>query len=129
MLSDTSPVLLRRIGLRLRLLRRKLGMTQAALAASTGLTTRRLSRCEQGERPLSASELFQIGVFLGVSVTFFYEQSDALEEIDTLLEEHPELRAEAEQLVHAFNAVKDNRLRQELFDLIRTTAKSDVYSI
>lgn len=94
----------------------------------TKLTTRRLSLCEQGVRPLSAGELFQIAQCLGVPVSFFYEQSDALSEIDALLDQNPHLRSEAEQLVQAFNGVKSPRLRRELFDLIKTTADSDVYS-
>lgn len=114
----------RRIGLRVRLRRRELGLTQDALAGMAGLTTRRLSLCEQGGRPLSAGELYTVARCLRLPITEFFDDGRSRHEVDALLDANPERRAEAEQLIRAFHGIRDHRVRTELFHLIAATGRS-----
>lgn len=121
--SGNTP-LNRRIGLRVRLRRRELGLNQDALAGMAGLTTRRLSLCEQGVRPLSAGELYIIARCLRLPIAEFFEDGRARSEVDALLDANPERRTEAEHLIRAFHGIRDRRVRTELFHLIAATGRS-----
>lgn len=114
----------RRIGLRLRLRRRELGLSQDALAKRAGLTTRRLSLCEQGFRPLSAGELYAVARCLSLPIAAFFDAARSPSEVDVLLDADPDPRAEAEQLIRAFHAIRNDRVRTELFHLIAATGRA-----
>jgi len=122
---DSLP-LLRRMGLRLRLLRRALGLTQTELAKRARLTPRRLSMCEQGDRHLNAGEIYHLALHLDVPVSYFFDDSPLHDEVDVLLDENPAFQREAEQLIRAFNSVRSPHVRRELQALVRSAAGVDL---
>lgn len=126
MMQETSLTLPldRRIGLRMRLRRRALGLSQNDLAQKTQMTSRRVSLCEQGVRPISAGELYEMACCLRVSVTYFYDTAPLASEVDALLDEDPVRRLETENFVQAFYSMKNPTLQRDLLKLIGAAARS-----
>ena len=65
------------MGVRLRRLREERGLTQAALAATLGLSTSYLSQLEKNQRPLTVPVLLKINAAFGVDVQLFSEDEEA----------------------------------------------------
>jgi transcriptional regulator with XRE-family HTH domain len=69
------------IGVRLRQLREERGMSMRALASASGLSANALSMIERGKVSPSVSTLYKLAEALGVSVTAFFSQQDARQQI------------------------------------------------
>lgn len=68
------------VGLRVRLRRQRLGLSQDALAKALGLSFQQVQKYERGTNRVSASKLFEIAGALEAPVAWFFEglvQSDA----------------------------------------------------
>jgi transcriptional regulator with XRE-family HTH domain len=61
------------LGARIRARRRTMGLTQAGLADSLGLSFQQVQKYERGANRVSASMLYRIAVSLGVSVAWLFE--------------------------------------------------------
>jgi transcriptional regulator with XRE-family HTH domain len=61
------------IGLRLRMRRKMIGLTQEQLAVECGLTFQQIHKYESGQSRLSATRLVQIAAILEVSVSWFFD--------------------------------------------------------
>lgn len=61
------------VGMRVRLRRMTLGMSQEMLASQVGLTFQQIQKYEKGTNRISASRLYQFSNALGVSIQFFYD--------------------------------------------------------
>jgi transcriptional regulator with XRE-family HTH domain len=61
------------VGSRVRMRRRLLEMSQAALAAALGITFQQVQKYENGTNRVSASRLQQISSFLQVPISFFFD--------------------------------------------------------
>ena len=61
------------IGMRLRLLRKGCGVTQAQLSQRLGVTFQQVQKYETGRNRLSTSKLYYAAQALGVSVQAFYD--------------------------------------------------------
>ena len=61
------------VGMRVRLRRRALGLSQDRLAKSLGLTFQQVQKYERGANRVSASKLYEIARTLQVHITFFFE--------------------------------------------------------
>ena len=66
----------RYIGLKIRLRRRELGLSQEALAAAVGVRFQQLQKYESGANRVSASRLFEIARVLRTPAAFFFEGVD-----------------------------------------------------
>ena len=62
----------RQIGLRLKKLRLQADVSALALAGAIGSTQQQISRYENGQNKLSASQLYLLGQCLGVPVSWFF---------------------------------------------------------
>lgn len=62
----------RQIGLRLKKLRMQADVSALALAEAIGSTQQQISRYENGQNKLSASQLYLLGQCLGVPVSWFF---------------------------------------------------------
>lgn len=65
------------VGARLRVARRSLGLTQAALGQAIGVSVQQIQKYETGANRLSASALFRLCGFLGRPVLWFYDGLEA----------------------------------------------------
>lgn len=73
------------VGLRVRLRRKELRLSQAALADAIHITFQQVQKYERGANRISASKLYEISVCLKTPITYFYEglPSNELEGIST----------------------------------------------
>src|SRR6195952_2217839 len=63
----------RHVGLRIRLRRKELGISQERLAESIGLTFQQIQKYERAANRVSASKLWEVARALSTSVSYFYE--------------------------------------------------------
>lgn len=66
----------RRIGTRLQKLRQQVKVSAAALAEAIGSTQQQVSRYENGQNKIAASQLFRISRYLGVPISYFFQDVD-----------------------------------------------------
>lgn len=98
------------VGARVKMLRRRTGISQRILANSLGLTFQQVQKYEQGTNRVSASKLYEIARFLEIPVTFFFEGLD-----------DPKQMSSEEIVAYAF--VQDFLMTNEGFDLAVSFAK------
>ena len=114
------------VGMRLRLRRTGLGLTQETVARGIGVAAQQVQKYEKGMNVMNVNRLYEFAQFLHVPVSYFFEglSKDALAE----LVEEPELDAsgkpvsdrESVEIVKSFRRIKDHALRKRLADLLRT---------
>ncbi|MEM1391273.1 MAG: helix-turn-helix transcriptional regulator [Pseudomonadota bacterium] len=117
------------VGMRMRLRRRDLKLTQEQLGEKLGLTFQQVQKYEKGVNRVSAGRLFELSSVLGVPITYFYEGvsemvgSTALmvaeSEPDQLI---PTMDMEAIELLTAFQKIDDKDLRKTLLATINAAA-------
>lgn len=126
MANKKSPSPLdRHIGSRIRMRRILIGMSQEKLGEHLGITFQQIQKYEKGINRVGSGRLHEIGGILGVPVSFFFEgqegqQADnpqASSTASALLSEKDSL-----QLLQAFNAIKDQKVRRALVNMARTLA-------
>src|SRR6195952_2345272 len=70
----------RHVGLRIRLRRKELGVSQEKLADSIGLTFQQVQKYERAANRVSASKLWEMARALNTSIAYFFEGlSDVVE--------------------------------------------------
>jgi transcriptional regulator with XRE-family HTH domain len=123
----------RHVGSRVRMRRMMVGMSQEKLGDSCGITFQQIQKYEKGTNRIGASRLHQIARILEVPVEFFYEGAP----LDQGSGETPvgdgnarsmtEFLATSEglELVKAFTAIKDQKVRRRIVDLARAVAAGE----
>jgi transcriptional regulator with XRE-family HTH domain len=115
----------RHVGLRIRMRRKELGVSQEKLADCIGLTFQQVQKYERAANRVSASKLWEMARALHTSVNYFYEglggvgteappsnlPKDAVQ--DFLL------TSEGLELAAAFPRIGAPRLRRKLLELVR----------
>jgi transcriptional regulator with XRE-family HTH domain len=122
----------RHVGLRIRLRRKELGVSQERLADSIGLTFQQVQKYERAANRVSASKLWEMARVLKTSISYFYEglgdpssaesapsPSDRQSVHDFLL------TPEGMELAAAFPRIKRPRVRRRILDLARALAEED----
>jgi len=118
----------RHVGLRIRLRRKELGVSQERLAESIGLTFQQVQKYERAANRVSASKLWEMARALKTSVAYFYEglgdpaavnaENDSRDTVHDFL-----LTPEGMELATLFPRVRRARVRRRLLDLVRTMAE------
>lgn len=120
------------VGKRIRLRRTTLGMSQEKLADALGLTFQQVQKYEKGVNRVGASRLFDLGRVLGVPVEYFFEDvappavaKDASEpaELNALVEDGTNLKRETQDLIQAYNTIRNPLVRRRVYDLARALAE------
>jgi transcriptional regulator with XRE-family HTH domain len=122
-LSGPHPVD-RHVGLRIRMRRKELNISQEKLAEALGLTFQQVQKYERAANRVSASKLFEIARALNASVAYFYEGLVVSEELEPRaapnLEAHAFLlTAEGAELANLFPRLGRNRIRRKVLELVR----------
>ena len=119
------------VGMRMRMRRRDLKLTQEQLGEKLGLTFQQVQKYEKGVNRVSAGRLFNMAKVLGVPVTYFFEGvSDMLDGSSLAVAEAeappilPVMDMEAIELVSAFQKISDADLRKTLLATIQAAAAS-----
>jgi transcriptional regulator with XRE-family HTH domain len=125
---DRSPSPIdRHVGLRIRLRRREVGISQERLAEAIGLTFQQVQKYERAANRVSASKLWEMARALSTNIGYFYEglpdaplpvgsdkPRDAVQ--DFLL------TSEGIELATSFPQIPRGRVRRRILDLVRALA-------
>jgi Predicted transcriptional regulators len=114
----------RHVGLRIRMRRKEIGVSQERLAEALGITFQQVQKYERGANRVSASKLWEIARALQTSVTYFYEglsdeaNANAAQEAQDFM-----LTSEGLELMSAFPRIGQPALRRKLLELVRTVSE------
>jgi transcriptional regulator with XRE-family HTH domain len=126
--SDRAPNPIdRHVGLRIRLRRKELGVSQERLAEAVGLTFQQIQKYERAANRVSASKLWEMARALSTNVGYFY---DGLADIpapvgaDKPRDDVQEflLTPEGIELAATFPRIPRGRVRRRILDLVRALA-------
>jgi transcriptional regulator with XRE-family HTH domain len=119
------------VGLRIRMRRKELGISQERLAEALGLTFQQVQKYERAANRVSASKLFEIARALSTSVSYFYEGLHAADELSAA-GAAPNLDAQAflmtpegAELAAMFPKLGRARVRRKVVELVRALADVD----
>lgn len=98
--------------------REALGVSQGRLGRQLGLTFSQIQKYEKGSNRIGAGRLYQIAMFLDVSLGFFFE---GLEGSVGGLEIRP-IHDKESELVEAYRAIRAEETRSSVLALVRSLA-------
>lgn len=122
----------RHVGLRIRLRRKELGVSQERLADAIGLTFQQVQKYERAANRVSASKLWEMARSLKVPITYFFDglgdpslgepdsEQDARRTVHDFL-----LTSEGVELATLFPTIRRPRVRRRILDLVRSMAEED----
>jgi transcriptional regulator with XRE-family HTH domain len=124
--SGPNPVD-RHVGLRIRMRRKELGISQERLAESIGLTFQQVQKYERAANRVSASKLWEMSRALSTNIGYFYEGlGDVIEAPGSNLPRESMqdflLTAEGIELAAVFPKISKSRVRRKILDLVRAMA-------
>lgn len=123
------------VGSRVRLRRTLLGMSQEKLGEAIGLTFQQVQKYERGANRIGCSRLFDLSRVLDVPVSFFFDDmSDQAKELspahivkggvtETIVEQFPldpMLKRETLELVRAYYAIPNDKVRRQVYELAKS---------
>jgi len=116
----------RHVGLRMRMRRKELGLSQERLAGSVGLTFQQIQKYERATNRISASKLWELSRALKTDVAYFY---DGLSELGAVSPSqrglHDFLLApDGLDLAAQFLRIANPRLRRRMLELVRALAEA-----
>jgi transcriptional regulator with XRE-family HTH domain len=118
------------VGLRIRLRRKELGVSQERLAAAIGLTFQQVQKYERAANRVSASKLYEMARALDTSVAYFFEGlPDAAAkggpaEAQSLVQQFL-VTPEGLELAAIFPRLRRPRIRRRILDLVRAMTEED----
>ena len=117
----------RHVGLRIRMRRKELGISQERLAESIGLTFQQVQKYERAANRVSASKLWEMSRALSTSIGYFYEGlGDGLEVLGSNLPRETLheflLTPEGMELAAVFPKIAKGRVRRKVLELVRAMA-------
>jgi transcriptional regulator with XRE-family HTH domain len=120
----------RHVGLRIRLRRKELGLSQEKLAESIGLTFQQIQKYERAANRVSASKLWELARALQISVGYFYEGLgdsgiSTLSQTPSATVQDFLLTTEGVELATLFPRIRQARLRRKILELVRVMADDE----
>ena len=132
MAKKTPNPIDRHVGSRVRMRRMLIGMSQEKLGEALGLTFQQVQKYEKGTNRIGASRLHRIASVLGVPIEFFYEGAPHGSATATGFAESSSTyvsdflsTGEGVQLMKAFLAIKDPKIRRKVVELITALASGE----
>jgi transcriptional regulator with XRE-family HTH domain len=121
----------RHVGSRVRMRRMLVGMSQEKLGDALGITFQQIQKYEKGTNRIGASRLHQIARVLSVPVEFFYEGAPQIGGPEGFAEAPASgyvadflTTSEGLELIKAFIAIKDSKVRRKLVDLAKALGQA-----
>ena len=117
----------RHVGLRIRMRRKELGISQERLAESIGLTFQQVQKYERAANRVSASKLWEMSRALSTNISYFYEGLGDIIEMpgSNLPRESMQdflMTPEGIELAAVFPKIAKGRVRRKILDLVRAMA-------
>lgn len=111
----------RHVGLRIRLRRKELGVSQEKLAIALGITFQQVQKYERGANRISASKLWETARALSVPIAYFYEGLNDDEQGGSVPASAHDflLTAEGLELASSFLKLPTGRIRRKVVELVR----------
>lgn len=127
--SDGPHEIDRCVGLRIRLRRMELGVSQGKLAQALGITFQQVQKYERAANRISASKLYELAHVLKVPPSYFFEGLDERPKLPTesaalLAQADFLMTAEGRELAQLFPRAPA-RVRRTVLDLVRAVAGID----
>ena len=118
----------RHVGLRIRMRRKELGISQERLADSIGLTFQQVQKYERAAKRVSASKLWEMARALNTSIAYFYEGLSETPEApgSNLPRETVQdflMTPEGLELASSFPKIAHGRVRRKILDLVRVMSE------
>lgn len=118
----------RHVGLRIRLRRKELGVSQERLADSIGLTFQQVQKYERAANRVSASKLWEMARALKTSIGYFYDglgepSAEVTPDADRDLVHEFLMTPEGMELAALFPKIRRARLRRKILELVRELAE------
>jgi len=119
------------VGLRIRLRRKEMGVSQEKLAEAIGLTFQQVQKYERAANRVSASKLYEMARALKTSIAYFYEGlpegvAVGLEAVEARPGAQAFLlTAEGLELADTFPKIRRARVRRRILDLVRAMIEED----
>lgn len=119
------------VGLRVKLRRVELGVSQEKLAGQLGITAQQLQKYERGTNRVGASRLFQIAKVLDVPVQYFFQDivladAEAEDEVGTTVQSDLLVALEdtsTVRLLRLFADVRDPALKSRVVSLVEAVVR------
>jgi Predicted transcriptional regulators len=117
----------RHVGLRIRMRRKELGLSQERLAEMIGLTFQQVQKYERATNRVSASKLWEVARALNAPVSYFYEGLD--DEIPEMTDGASAalqaflLSNDGAELARLFPRIRQPKVRRRILDLVRAMAE------
>jgi len=120
----------RHVGLRIRLRRKELNLSQEKLAESIGLTFQQIQKYERAANRVSASKLWELARALEISVAYFYEGLGETGGLATSMSPSASvqdflLTSEGVELATLFPQIRQGRMRRKILELVRLMADDE----
>lgn len=119
------------VGKRLKQRRILAKLSQERLAEALGITFQQIQKYENGTNRISASRLFETAKILAVPVSFFYEGYKngnksmlAVAETSTSLDQDIMQQKETLELIRAYYAINDEKVRKSMLETIKNISQS-----
>lgn len=119
------------VGLRIRLRRKELGVSQEKLADSIGLTFQQIQKYERAANRVSASKLWEMARALDTSIAYFFEGLGDAARLDPGAPQSAPpahaflLTPEGLELAAAFPRIRKSRVRRRILDLVRAMTEDE----
>jgi transcriptional regulator with XRE-family HTH domain len=112
----------RHVGLRIRMRRKEIGVSQERLAESLGITFQQVQKYERGANRVSASKLWEIAAALKTTVAYFYEGLGDNEPAQADAKQSFMLSGEGLELMANFPRISEPGVRRKIVELVRAVA-------
>ena len=112
----------RHVGLRIRMRRKEIGVSQERLAEALGITFQQVQKYERGANRVSASKLWEIAAALRTPVGYFYEGLGEGEPRTGAAQDFM-LTSEGLELMAAFPRITDAAVSRKLVELVSAVAE------
>ena len=137
--SHVTPVNVR-VGLRIRLRRTLLGMSQQQLGKALGITFQQVQNYERGVERVATSRLYDLARMFGVAVGFFYDDLEStagtglsaagfaqhgFADVQYGFADDASSRLEVQELLRAYNRIADPALRRQALDMLKSLAPAE----
>ena len=113
------------VGLRIRMRRKEMGVSQERLAESLGITFQQVQKYERGANRVSASKLWEIATALRTPVSYFY---DGLSDRESAAAQRNAaqdflLSTDGIELMAAFPRITEASVRRKIIELVCVVAE------
>jgi transcriptional regulator with XRE-family HTH domain len=113
----------RHVGLRIRMRRKEIGVSQERLAEALSITFQQVQKYERGANRVSASKLWEIARALKTSVGYFYEGLSDRDTVRTAPDAQGfMLSGEGLELMSNFPRITEPSVRRKILELVRAVA-------